>query len=343
MLSWMAETMIDPTRPAPTERLPRPAPARRTSSKRVFVVAGAAMIAVSLMVTAALIYVFVLHYEPTATRHLPSNVNLAFRVEATRLALFPPVRKHLLQLDKSPAREGSRAQRLKKETGLDVTDLRELIVGSVDGRGWVILLGGRIPRGRFVDGMGKLLRAEKITSFQRHGALLVGPGGVTLAQADDGTIIVATSTELATTALPASDPSEHLALREDAAVSFAVTKGALSGLASQPVMRSQSELLGAISGASGSLTLDSAPILRISADAAQGVDPAALQSKSTAAIGVLRLMWLLLPDRYGEKGALDSATVTATPSGIDLRVDWPYAGLERACDDLARLLGALPR
>jgi hypothetical protein len=204
-------------------------------------------------------------------------------------------------------------------------------------------MGGRIPRGRFVDGMDKLLHAEKITSFQRHGALLVGPGGVTLAQADDGTIIVATSTELATTALPASDPSEHLALREDAAVSFAMTKGALSGLASQPMMRSQGELLGAISSASGSLTLDSAPTLRISAETAQGVDPAALQTKTTTAIGVLRLMLLLLPDRYGEKGALDSATVTASPTGIDLRADWPYAGLERAYDDLARLLGALPR
>lgn len=344
MLARMAETLIDPPKPLPpTGRLPRTAPAARTSSKRVFIVAGAAMVVVSLMVASALLYVFFIHYEPTARRHLPSNVNLALRVEAARLALFPPIRKHLLQLDTAPSRPGSRADRLKEETGLDVrTDLRELIVGSVDGRGWVALMGGRIPRGRFVDGVSKLLRAEGITSFQRQGRLLLGPGGVTLAQADDGTIIVATSIELANAALPASNPSEHLPLREDAALSFALTSSAIGGLSALPAVRQQGELFAGIASASGSLTLDDAPKLRLAAEPAPGTDAAGLQAKAMNAIRVLRVVSLLLPDNYGEKGALDTVTVVATPSGVSVQADWPYAGLERACDDVARLIRAIP-
>jgi hypothetical protein len=349
----MAETLIDPPKPPPpTVRdavqpsggRPRARTAKRSWIARI-VAAGVAVAIVSSMAIAALIYVFEIRYEPTALRHLPSNVNLAFRVETAEIALFGPVRKHLLQFDADETPKGStkasRVEQLKVETGLDVrTDLRELILGSVDGQGWVILVGGRIPRGRFIEGMSRLLRNDGVTSFQRQGALLVGPGGLTVAQADDGTIIVATTSALATSALPASDPSEQFPLRQDAALSFALTSGALGGIASQPMMRSFDAVLGGVASAQGTFTLGSAPKLHISAKAAPGVDAATLQSKTTGAIGALRLALLLLPDPYGAKTALGSAAVTTTPTGIDVQLDWPYAGLERACDDLAGVVRA---
>ena len=325
-------------------------------SPRQTIVAAAVAALAALILAVFGLYFFFIRYEPVARRHIPGNAAIAVRVDFAKLILFGPVRDHLWPLVTGGRRSDdgpSRLEAIRDATGIDLrTDGRELVIASADGTTWVAALGGRFPRGRFVKGLAKVAKKEQWSGYRLDGDFLVGPGGVAFGQADDGTIIVGSSTAVATAALPASDEYKRLDLADDAAVTFAVTHDAWGGASSAVGMvLDHTPALGRVERATGKLSLGSA---RPSCDARRGE----ARRQQAAAIARLRLgpddgeTRLLdssrcsLPDvvdeeplallnaRSGSRLAGDGAAVTVT-------TPWPYEGLERACARLESTLRAL--
>lgn len=325
--------LTEPSPPGPTA----PDPPSRTSRGRVVAIA-LAIVAAVLVVAGVALYLFVWRYEPVARRHIPGNANLAARVDAADLALFGPVRKHLLPILKERTKQGpSRDDRLADATGISLTrDLREIVVASVDTSSWVVIAGGRFTRKRFVSGFEEVAREEG-WRFQRDGDLLIGPGGVTLAQADDGAIVVGTDRAIVVAALPASDDHRRLALPDGGAATFAITKQAWSGAAGVRTVASAT-VLRQVERAEGRFVLGSAPEITMSIEPAPGVEPAALAREIERVLVEMRLLTFLLPDVAGEKGAIAGARAKAAGERVELTAPWPYEGLDRACARLAALL-----
>lgn len=376
----MSDTLVD-SPPPPTIR-DEPAPPPKPPSKRRGCLVGVALASLLTVAgVAAFIYFYFIHYEPVAQRHIPGNANLAARVSATDIAVFGPVRKHLWPLlfeqafssDGAPEQKGpSRAQRIRDATGVNLaTDVREVIVASVDATSWVLIAGGRIAEGRFIDGIEKISRDEGWVGWRREGPLFVGPdpsavdaqgrptskgSRMVIGQADDGTIIVGTDVDIVNAALPATDEWKRLGLPEDGAVTFALTdaawggvSGALgSGLAGgalgKPVALpglpalSSGLSLGRITRATGRLTLGNSPTIVVRIEPVAGQDPAPLAADIERTLGALRILLLLAPDVAGEKEAIAATRVAAEGGVVTVTTPWPYEGLDRACERLARVL-----
>jgi hypothetical protein len=86
------------------------------------------------------------------------------------------------------------------------------------------------------------------------------------------------------------------------------------------------------------MTLGKSPSLNVRVEPQPGQDPALLAADLGRALGSLRVLLLLAPDAAGEKEALSSASVSAENGAVIVRAPWPYEGLDRACEQLARAL-----
>ena len=349
----MADTIVDPP-PPPTlmdlEPAVAPPPAGPPVPRRgpwLALLVGAIGLAL-VGAAGVLLYLFVWRYQPTARRHIPANTNLAVRFEASDILLFGPVRKHLWPLldePSPPAPAGakpagkSRVDRIKDETGVRLNqDVRELIIASVDANSWVLLAGGPIARGRFVEGLEKVLREEGKIGWTIRGELLVGPAGVAIGQADDGTLAVGTDVAIVTAALPISEEHKRVQLPERGAVTFAVTKEAWSGVAGLLHSLPHGGVFAKVERASGLLVLGSSPEIEMHMEATPGTSSAPLVADVEAMLRDLRLILLLAPDVAGEKQALQGVKVSASGGSVRLKTSWPYEGLDRGCEALARML-----
>lgn len=326
----------------PAPRAPRPPSPPMTRSRKIAI--ALSILAAVLLVAGVAVYLFVVRYEPLARRHIPGNANLAARFELADLALFGPVREHLWPLlaegSAGDATKGkTRADRIRAATGVNLaTDLRELIVASVEGSSFVAIAGGKITRGRFVKGLASVAKDEGWPGgWHLAGDLLVGPGGTAIGQADDGTILVGTSEAIVTAALPASDDFHRLALPEKGASTFAVTKEAWSGAAGAAVV-AHASVLRKIERASGQITLSKSPELTMEIEPAEANPAPALAGEIEQLLAEMRIVALLLPDAIGEKGALQAAKVTAKDGRVIVTAPWSYEALDQGC---ARLAGGI--
>lgn len=351
----MAETLIDdddvpPTLDEPprlTEVDPPPAPARPPAPPmppgRKLAIA-LSILAALLLVGGVAFYLFVWRYDPVAHKHIPGNANLAARLQFSDIALFAPVREHLWPLVFEPAaHEGkpgkTRAERIHRATGVNLaTDVRELYVASVEGKAFVALVGGKLERGRFVKGIAALAKEEAWPGgWHEEGELLVGPSGVTIGQAEDGTIAVGTTAAIVLASLPATEDYKRLMLPEDGAASFAVTKEAWSGAAGAAVV-AHASVLRKIERAGGHFTLSKQPELAMEIVPAEGNEAAALAGEIEQLLAEMRIVTLLLPDVAGEKGALQATKVVARGDRVMVTAPWAYEALDRGCARLALLL-----
>jgi hypothetical protein len=295
-----------------------------------------ALVAVGLVAA----YLFVFHYEAVARRHVPGNANLVVRVQAADVVMFGPVREHLWSIAVQRAtRSGkSRGARIREATGVNLaTDLREAIVASTDATSWVLIAGGRIARGRFVDGLAQVAQEEG-WPLRRQGELLVGPG-VAIGQAEDGTIVVGTDTTIVNAALPAAEDARRLGLPEEGAATFAVTRQAWEGVAGIATI-AHASVLGHVARASGRLTLGPTPELSLTIEPAAGVAAADLARELNDVAADVRLVTLILPDLAGEKQALGGVQIAPSGGQVKVFAPWPYEGLDRGCRRLAELIGA---
>ncbi len=343
-VAGLRPTVIEPAAPdgGPVPGPVAPRPAR--SSRKGCIAAALSSVLTVLAAAAIVFYFFFWKYEPLARRHIPGDANVAFRIEGADIVLFGPVRKHLWPLLDQASSGKSRTARIKEATGVSLgTDVREILVASTDAASWVVLLGGRIPPSRFVSGLERVAREEGWSGWRRDGDFLIGPGGVAIGQADDGTIALGTEAEIVRAAIPASDEWQRLGLPEEGAVSFAITREAWGGVGAAiggMLPRGGAGLFRRASRATGSMTLGASPALSMRVDPAAGEAASALASDVETILGDLKLITLILPDTFGEKGALRSARVEAKGSAVDVHAEWPLEGLDRACERLAQLLKA---
>jgi hypothetical protein len=326
--------------PAPTNT---PAPAPRKSSARTWIAAAVAVLGLLAIVGVVAGYFLFFRYTPLAERHIPAASNVAFRADLRQIGTFAPVRKHLwpLLLDRPSQKTQGKtlADKVAEETGIHpALDVREVIIASVDSRSWVALIGGNLEPGTFVSGMEKVLRDEGYPGWQRSGDLLVGPAGIALGQAEDGTLVVGTEAEIVTSALPASEEHHRMNLPTNGALSFAVTKEAWEELSREAGAFDAGGSLRRIRHVRGTLSLGDEPAIDIDVEPKGGENAEALGRDVETLLAALRLGLVLTQDRMGEKAALSSAKVAVEQEHVRIRAAWPLEGLDRACAQLAERL-----
>lgn len=296
------------------------------------------------MTAAFALWVLVFRYQPTALAHVPAGSNVVVRIEAADIVLFGPVRKHLLPLvledkPKEPAiNKVPLVERLHERTGVRLpVDVREVLVATMDGKSFVALFGGKIARGKFVQGLADLAQEEHWPGFRLEEDVLVGPK-VAVGQAEDGTIVVGTDRAIVVTALPASDEGAKLGLPDQGAVRFVVAKPAWETLSTAGQLVPQAGAFGGVRRGTGSFTLGTSPEFVMRLEPAKDADSAAIEEGLKALLSNLRLLTLLAPDRIGEKDALRQAVVSREGTNVVVRAPWPYDGLERGAASLAAQL-----
>ena len=140
------------------------------------------------------------------------------------------MRKHLwpVLVDRPSQKAGKTfADRVAESTGINPTlDIRELILASMDSKSWVLLVGGSFKPGKFVPGMEKVFQEEGHPGWRRAGDLLIGPTGIAMGQADDGTLVLGTEAEIVTAALPASEEYKRIDLPRDGVAPLPGRRGA---------------------------------------------------------------------------------------------------------------------
>jgi hypothetical protein len=353
----MSDTIIDDPNAQPADAVqdtlsePRPplrgdAPKKKGTSRRAIVLASLVGLVVVASAIVLGLWLFVFGYDAMARRHIPGNAHVAMRVDFPRVLLFGPVRDRLWPVitgegNGPPPAGPTRLEKIRAATGVDLgRDPRELVVASTDGAAWVAVLGGRFEKGRFVQGLAKVARDEAWPGFHLEGEVLVGAGGVTIAQADDGAIVVGSNASIVSAALPQSDEYKRLDLADDAALSFAISREAWSGASGVGGGAFGSAALGRIERASGKLSLGDSPELTLRAEPMPGQPANEVARELETAIAALRVATLLVPDVAGEKSMLAGAKVTTAPDGAAVLVSapWPYEGLDRGAARLATLL-----
>lgn len=294
----------------------------------------------------AYLYFTVWAYEPTALRHVPSGANIVIRADAAKLLVFKPVREHLwpllLEGGADDADKERRVTRIREETGVSIpTDLRELVVASVDGVAWVAVVGGNIEKGRFVTGLAAVLKEERLDGWKLDGELLVHATGSVIGQAEDGTLVLATHREIAEAALPPSDTDTEMPVPTDGAIGFRIGAPAFKRIVQQIPDGIPVGPLTQIDELSGKVLLSDDPWLALEATPKAPTQPPALAASLSGMFSQLGLALLLVPsDLYGAKKAIRNATVSADEDRVHIDARWPYAPLDEAVKLLAKSLRA---
>jgi hypothetical protein len=285
-------------------------------------------------------------YEPTAKFHIPAGTSMAVRFDAHELFQFTPFREHLLPIFATETAAPRRA-RVRGETGVDLErDTREVIVATADAKAWVVLGGGRYQsarRGRFIDGYQRAMEVDAANGvWAVQGDVVAGPGGVSVAQADDGTLILATSTDVAKAALPATDDYRELYLASSGAVSFSIRRAAFQHLAAKHRgTMPEAAVLDRIELATGWLKLtDGISKLSLELSAAGDVAPETMRAEVEALFAVLSKRAADDDDFAVLLPLFTTATVKPRPGGVMVQAKMTRKEAEAATKKLADRLRA---
>jgi len=106
-------------------------------------------------------------------------------------------------------------------------------------------------------------------------------------------------------------------------------------------MFADASAFGGVRQGTGSFTLGMSPEVVMRLEPTEGGDTAAIEKGLTSMLANLRLLTMLAPDRFGEKGALQQAVVSRDGGQVVVRAPWPYEGLDRGAALLAERLRAI--
>jgi hypothetical protein len=230
-------------------------PRRRHARSFRTVALGSAFVALVIVAVAASLYVRFIHYERVAARHVPPGAVLAARLDVEQVALYNPVRRHVIPLFGGPGRSRADAEatiaRLEERTGLKRSDLRELVVARGRNReDWVVVLGGIFPRGTSGAVLAAALAAEDPSWVATPDGVAVVHRelGVTVARADDGTVLVASSAPVLAAARRPSDTYTRLGLPPTGPGGFAFGRAGVEELGAWPPVLGAGDLPALLNG-----------------------------------------------------------------------------------------------
>jgi hypothetical protein len=339
----------EPTAPSPPRE-------RRGRSFKIVALVGLGLLALAAIVAIVAYYKF-LHYERVAARHVPPNAAWAVRVDVERVALFEPVRRHLLPLvdrvgsasapSSGAALAGGFSTALRQQLGLNLgMDLREIVVAGGPGLGdWLVVLGGIFPRrSDLIVRAGELLlsQAGVRTRLGPESLLLFEGAGSALAQAEDGTLILGSSPALVQQALPPSQRYGELGLSLDQGVGGF---GLLPGVMLSPVVRrllgSVATTVASIQRVHGSLEPEANGRVGLRMELMSSQPAAALAAEVQGWVGSVASLMAFVPgaDVAGERALLSRLQVAVTPQntvGVTSYLENPE--VDRACQSLSAWL-----
>lgn len=324
------------------------------------VMAALAALTIAAAVGAFVIFKKYIQYDRTAALHLPPDTTAAARVDVEKLALFDPARRHLFPLlddsfgNAGPSSLPSRHERIEVRTGVDLSiGLREIVVA----RGprwsdWVLVLSGKFPRTGVVTGMAKVLSEEGAPwHLAADRKSLLGPGGVALGQATDGSIILASTAARLAQALPRQDTYRRIGLDNKAAAAAVAAGPLVRSYASSPAhfVAPSLQQLAAVQRLSVTVKLGHPLQATVHVTLLPGRDAAAMKKPFEELLAGLVRISALVPgqDFAGERAVLGRAAISvAGPHELDVRFAWKPKEVDRGATSLARAVrrwdGAAP-
>ncbi len=212
-----------------------------------------------------------------AAQHVPEGASEVFRIDVREPILREPIRKYVLDalsrawFAKDPLRTmvyPGRLERLQRSIGMDLrAAVQEVVVAFGEKpTDWVILLGGRFVSTGVVEGLDKVLqeegRAWTLSSEQRT---LVAPDGLTVAQAADGVLILASTADWARKAQRRGEVASRLGLDVESSAAFVTRASSLREVGAGPIVTRIPAVaaLRDVEGVRGSLTLDTPITLEV--------------------------------------------------------------------------------
>ncbi len=330
-------------------RTTAPAPERRSFSHRV-VFSGLVLSLVFALAVAGYIYFRYVRYERVAAQHVPAGSVAALRVDLEKVVLYEPFRAHFLPLleeqqTKAPD-PGTRLERIKRYTGVELgVDTREIVLSTGPGPAdWALLVGGMFRAGAVVPGIERMMQDEQ-RPFARSadGMVLVAPGGIALAQASDGVVVIASSEARARAALPPGGVHQQLGLSEEGPGGFAITGSGLRSFVPSALLALVPGLstLNDVARVRGDLALAQDVTLQTTVELTRGTGEEAARQVESLLGGVQAAARLPLAGGvFG--GAADFASrVRVTPgpgASATLEGVWSRAEVDRAAAQVAAFL-----
>lgn len=220
---------------------------RRARSFKSVAIGSGVLAAVVLAIMFAL-YLRYVRYDRVASLHLPEGTVLAVRVDVEQAIFYEPIRHHILPLfggpGSSPTEADARLARIEVRSRLKRGDLREIVIGrGASRRDWLVVLGGIFPRGPDSDRLVTALSDEPGWTPADEGRRAEHRAtGIAVARARDGAVVIASSSRVLSTSLPPSATYETLGLDARGAGGFALSRAALSELATWPPVLIAGEL-----------------------------------------------------------------------------------------------------
>jgi hypothetical protein len=192
-------------------------------------------------------YLRLLHYRRCAVEHLLPEAQLVARLDVEQVVLFEPVRRHLLPLlnalpltlaaGQGRLADADRLGRLRRDAGLNLgLDLREIVVATADrGQRWVVVFGGLFPHAGLVPAIEQALQGSGAAGWAHFDAALeFTPSGVSLGQAEDGVLILASDPDTLRASLLPSEQFHALGLSREGAGAARLSREALTQWLSAP-------------------------------------------------------------------------------------------------------------
>lgn len=131
---------------------------------------------------------------PKTLFHVPNDSTYAARIDLPNPALETAVRPLLDVLNGSHPGLGTRQARFEARTGVKLRQaIRELAVAQgPDADDWVITASGELPSANLLEAISEILKEEgRLWQLDAAQGRLVGPSGMALGLATDGTLILA--------------------------------------------------------------------------------------------------------------------------------------------------------
>lgn len=154
-------------------------------------------------------------YEPVAARHVPGDAFGSARFDLTHVMLYEPFRRSIFPLvDALPNAASANGRRARLERrGVQVSgQVREVVTAfGPAANDWVLVLGGTLPSSGVPALLAEVLRAEglPVTAAERSFSL-GGTDALSVGQAGDGAVVIASSAERLRAAIPERDAAPVL-------------------------------------------------------------------------------------------------------------------------------------